>query len=134
MIPMSTNDVAPGSRARNRVSRPMLRTLTTGQKSSSKTRKTLREAINKFRRANAHTAISSACQLNEDLLEVGLPDLDVTHDHALLVQGPQQLGQPLVGLIDRAGQAPLALAAAEHARELGEPGEPRRIEPQGDHV
>jgi hypothetical protein len=60
-------------------------TPTTGQKTSSKAKKTFREAISMFRRANAHTATSSFRQLNEHLLQFRLPHLDGADDCAFLV-------------------------------------------------
>src|SRR2546422_6368957 len=103
---MSTNDVASGESSRNFAMSPMPSTPTTGQKSSSKTRNTLRSAIWRLRRANAATAMSSPRQLNEDLLELGLADLDVAHDRRLRMERGEDLRQALLRVVHGALDAP----------------------------
>src|SRR5262245_36676135 len=122
MVPISTKEVWARSSSRKRAIRPIDSTPTTGKKSSSKKKNTLRVAMSRLRVAKAHTAISSArarsarngsarqrppgvCsagQLNEHLLQFGLAHPHVAHHHALGVERAQQLGQPLLGLVHRA--------------------------------
>src|ERR1051326_9447405 len=101
----------------------MPRTPTTGQKISSKIRNTLRDAIIKLRRAKAPTAMSSTRQLNEHVLEIGLPDLDVAHHDAFGVQRVQDLRQPFLRVVHGAFQTSIVRHAAqdrseEHTSEL----------------
>src|SRR5215475_8918137 len=146
IVPVRMKAASAGLRVKKRERRPMDRRPTTGQKASSKTKKTLRDAMRMLRRAKAHTAASSArqltlscpaarrasssetvlplsapaqrCpsaqrasstlsfrsarQLNEDLLQVGLAHLQVADDHAVAVEEPQELRQPLLGRVHRA--------------------------------
>src|SRR5438128_4841049 len=134
MVPISTNDVSGAPRWRNFVRSPMDSTPTTGQNSSSKKKKTLREAIRRLRSAKAQTATRSARQLNEDLLELGLADPHVAHDHALRMEGLQQRRQALVGIVDHALHPTIALGIAQHAGELRDPSRRRRIEPERDDI
>src|ERR1700752_4640614 len=89
IVPMSTNDVWAWSSSRNCAITPIDSTPTNGQKTSSKKKKRLRDAITKVLTAKAQTATSSARQrssagqLNEDLLQLRLADADVTHDDPL---------------------------------------------------
>src|SRR3989441_11268727 len=94
---ISTKDACSGVRWRNRVMRPMESTPTIGQKRSSKKKNTLREAMSVLRTTTAQTASNSARQLNEHLLQLGLPHPHVPHHDALRVQGAQEVGQPLLG-------------------------------------
>src|SRR4029453_4939042 len=121
MVPTSTNDAWASVSSRNRDIRPIESTPTIGQKSSSKKKNTLRAPIRAFRRVTAQTASSSFRQLNEDLLQLRLVDLHVLDDDALGVQGAEQLGQPLLGLVHRAPDPAVGLDAPEHAWALGEP-------------
>src|SRR5215813_6361808 len=128
MVPMSTNDVSGAPSWRNLASRPIDSTPTTGQNSSSKKKKMLREAISRLRSANAHTATSSARQrsarqpsarqLNEDLLQLRLAHPNVANDHALGVERLQQRGQALVGVVDDALDSPVPLRVPQHARDV----------------
>src|SRR5213593_3387330 len=102
MVPISTNEVCAGVRPRNLVISPIDSTPTIGQNSSSKKKKTLRDAISALRTTTAHTASASARQLNEDLLELRLPHAHVAHRHAFGEELAQQVGQPLLGVVDRA--------------------------------
>src|SRR5688572_9481190 len=83
MVPMRTNEPWAGVSSRNFVMKPIETTPTMGQNRSSKKKNTLREAMMKLRTTTAHTASHSARQLNEDLLELGLADLDVAHHHPI---------------------------------------------------
>src|SRR3990170_6037741 len=107
--------VISGVRARNCVKSPWESMATPGQNVSSKTKKTWRRAMMTLRQAKAHVLTHSArrpltcnaglaVELNEDLLEVRLPHLALPDHHALLVQPPQELGQPLVGPVPPAPQ------------------------------
>src|SRR5262249_30736827 len=58
-VPTSTNTTVPGSARRNVVKRPTDKRLTIGQKTISKTVKTLRWLIRQFRRKNPETLTSS---------------------------------------------------------------------------
>src|SRR5881296_4638368 len=102
MVPTSTNDACASVSSRNRDMRPMERTPTIGQKSSSKKKNTLRAPMRAFRSVTAQTARSSFRQLNEDLLELRLAHLDVADDDAVGVERAEQLGQPLLGVVHRA--------------------------------
>src|SRR2546427_12737623 len=121
MVPTSTNDAWASVSSRNRDIRPMERTPTIGQKGSSKKKNTLREPMSAFRSVTAHTARSSFRQLNEDLLELGLPHLDVTAHDPVVVERAQQLREPLLGFVHGALDAAVGLDAPEDARRLGEP-------------
>src|SRR4029453_19603761 len=100
--PNSTNVPRPGVRPRKPVMSPIDSTPTTGQNRSSKKKNTLRMPIRALRITTAHAARSSARQLNEDLLQLRLPYLKVTHLHALRLKRPQQLGHALLGVVHRA--------------------------------
>src|SRR5262245_5875548 len=126
--------VASSRSSRNRDMSPMDSTPTVGQKSSSKKKKTLRVPIMKLRTTKAQTATASARQLNEDLLQLRLVHLQIADLHALSVQGPQQLGHPLLGVVHGALRPAVARLTAEHARGLGQPAHRRRVELQGDDV
>src|SRR6267142_1807334 len=134
MVPTSTNEAWASVSSRNRDIRPMDRTPTMGQKRSSKKKNTLRAPIRAFRSVTAQTARSSFRQLNEDLLELGLPHLHVPDDDPLVVERAQQLRQPLLGLVHRALDPAVDLDAAEDAGRLGEPRHDRRIEAERDHL
>src|SRR5436190_24229112 len=134
------NDVASAESSRKRAISPMPMTPTTGQNRTSKRRNTFREAICRFRSAKAPIATSSVCQrssarqLNEHLLELGLAHLHVAHDDALDVQGAQDLGEALLRIVHGALDAALRGDAAEHALQVGQPGRLGRIEAQRDDV
>src|SRR3990167_128418 len=132
IVPTSTNEACSGVSRRNRVMSPMESTPTIGQNRSSKKKNTLREAMSAFRTSTASTARSSARQLNEDLLQLGLADLHVPHHHAPGAERAQQLGQALPGRVHRALREAAHSHAAEHARRLGQPRHVRRVEPQRD--
>src|SRR5882724_4320728 len=134
IVPISTNDACAGVRPRNFVMSPMESTPTMGQNSSSKKKKTLREAMRALRTTTAHTARRSARQLNEDLLQLRLAHAHVAHGHALGEQLPQQVGQPLLGVVHRALRPAVVRRAAQHARGLRQPRRRRRLQPQRDHV
>src|SRR5436309_2896702 len=134
MVPISTKDACSGVRWRNRVMRPMESTPTIGQKRSSKKKNTLREAMSALRTTTAQTASSSARQLNEHLLQLGLPHLHVPHHDALRVQGAQEVGQPLLGHVHRALDPAVHRGAAEHAGRLREPWHGVGVELQRDHI
>src|SRR4029453_17989730 len=134
MVPIRTNEAWADVSSRNRDIRPMERTPTIGQKSSSKKKKTLRAPMSALRSVTAQTARSSPRQLNEDLLELGLMHLDVTDHDAVGVQEAQDLRQPLLGLVHRALDPAVHLDAAEHAGRLGEPRHPRRVELERDDL
>src|SRR5882724_4150530 len=119
MVPTSTNDAWASVSSRNRDIRPMERTPTIGQKSSSKKKNTLRAPMSALRSVTAHTARSSFRQLNEDLLQLRLA---------------QDIREPLLGLVHRALDPAVDLDAPEHAGRLGEPWHPRRVEPQRDDL
>src|SRR2546422_11424176 len=127
MVPMRTNDACAGVIPRNFVMSPMETTPTIGQKSSSKKKNTLRDAISALRTTTAHTARRSARQLNEDLLELRLAHAHVAHGHALGEELPQQVGQPLLRVVHRAFRPAVGGRAAPHARPLGEPRRRRRL-------
>src|SRR5688572_1434016 len=133
MVPMRTNEPWAGVSSRNFVMKPIETTPTMGQNRSSKKKNTLREAMMKLRTTTAHTASHSARQLNEDLLELGLADLEVPHHHPVADELAQQHGQPLLDVIDRALEpAVVGGGDAEHAIGVGQPWHRRRIEPQRD--
>src|SRR5262245_46213868 len=83
IAPIATSHVRAGVRPRNREMSPSETTPTIGQKSSSKKKKTLREAMSALRTTTAHTASRSPRKLNEHLLELGLAHTHVPHRHAL---------------------------------------------------
>src|SRR5262245_61612897 len=105
MVPISTNEVWARSSSRKRAISPIDSTPTTGKNSSSKKKNTLRVAMSRLRTAKAQVATSSArtrpppmasaCELNEDLLQLGLAHPHVPHHHTFGEQRAQQLGQPL---------------------------------------
>src|SRR5712691_662790 len=128
------NDVASADSSRNRAISPIPMTPTTGQNRSSKRRNTLRDAICRLRSANAPMGTSSARQLNEDLLELGLAHLDVAHDRAFGVERAEDLGETLLRVVDGTLDAPAGGHATEHARHVDEPRRLRRIEAQRDDV
>src|SRR5207253_898940 len=128
------NDVASGESSRNRAISPIPMTPTTGQNRSSKRRNTLREAICRLRSANAPMGTSSARQLNEHLLELGLAHLDLAHDDPVGVERGEDLRETLLRVVDGALDAPADGHAPEHARHVGEPRGLRRIEAQRDDV
>src|SRR5687767_12146642 len=135
MVPTSTKDVCATVRPRKRVMSPMESTPTMGQKSSSKKKKTLREAMSVLRITTAHTASASPRQLNEDLLELRLAHLHVAHDHALSVELTQEVGQPLLGAVYRTFRpAVRGLAHAQNARRLRQPRHGSRLQAEGDDV
>src|SRR5574338_745245 len=149
MVPTSTKAVIAGVRSRKRVRRPCESMATPGQNVSSKTKNTFRLAMMRLRRAKAavrtHSArqpsaggagraSGSACELNEDLLELGLAHLAVAHQHALLHQPAQHFRQPLLAGIHRALQPVASRLHLQNSAELGEAGGRGRIEPQRDHV
>src|SRR6185369_6026206 len=120
MVPMSTNDACAGVRPRNLDMRPIEITPTMGQKSSSKKKNTLREAISALRTTTAHTASRSARQLNEHLLELRLAHAHVAHGHALGEQLPKQIGQALLGVVHRTLRPAVGGRAAQHTRRLAQ--------------
>src|SRR2546428_3887364 len=134
IVPTSTNDACASVSSRNRDIRPMERTPTIGQKSSSKKKNTLRAPMRAFRSVTAQTARSSFRQLNEDLLQLRLAHLNVADDDAVGVERAQQLRESLLGLVHRALDPPVELDAAKNARDLGEPWHPRRIQPKRDDL
>src|SRR5689334_20630786 len=122
MVPMSTNDAWDGVRARNFVMKPMEMTPTIGQNSSSKKKKTFREAMSALRTSTAHTASASARQLNEDLLQRRLAHLDVPDDDAVAVELAQERRQPLLDVVHRALEPAVAAGGdTQHAVGLGQP-------------
>src|SRR3989442_525988 len=133
-IPTSTNDACGGVSSRKRVIKPIESTPTMGQNSSSKKKNTLREPIRALRSVTAQTARSSFRQLNEDLLQLGLPHLHVPDDDPVVVEGAQQLREPRFGLVDRALDPAVGLDAAEDPGRLGEPRHPRRVQAERDHL
>src|SRR5262245_357441 len=134
MVPIRTKAVSSGRSPKKRDIRPMDTTPTSGQKSSSKKKKTLHVAIRRFRTTTVHTAMAPARQLNEHLLELGLLHLDVPHDDAPVVEPLQQLRHALVGIVHRALHPAVVLRAAQHAGRLAEPRRSRRCELQGHDV
>src|SRR5437667_5053239 len=134
IVPTSTNDACASVSSRNRDIRPMDRTPTIGQKSSSKKKNTLRAPMSAFRSVTAQTARSSFRQLNEDLLELRLAHLHVADDDAVGVQRAEQLRQPLLGLVHRALDPPVDLDAPKNARNVGQPRHPCRVQPERDDL
>src|SRR5262245_30450352 len=133
MVPTSTNVPCSGVSPRKRVISPMESTPTTGQNRSSKKKKTLRMPMRALRTTTAHAARSSARQLNEHLLELRLAHLEIAHLDPFALEGPQQLGYALLGVVHRALDPAVRLHAAQHAGGLGEPGRPR-VQAERDHV
>src|SRR6266581_6662150 len=131
---MRTKAACASVSARNRAMSPTERTPTIGQKRSSKKKNTLRMPMSALRCATAQTASASARQLNEHLLQLGLPDLRVAHHDALVVEPPQDFRQPLLRLVHRALHPAVALHVAQNPRRLREPGHASRVELQGDDV
>src|SRR3989441_627967 len=136
------------SRARKRVRRPCESMATPGQKVSSKTKNTLRRAMITLRRAKAQVRTTStthvsgrrsrgsasARKLNEDLLELGLAHLAIPHQHSLLVQPAEDLGQALVEGVHRVLHELSTGVALQHP---GQPGQALRrhgVEAERDHV
>src|SRR5688500_11509013 len=111
---MSTKEPCAGVSSRNFVMKPIEITPTTGQKSSSKKKNTLRDAMRALRTTTAHTASPSARQLNEDLLQVGLADLHVAHDHTVGRELSQQDRQALLDVVD--GALDPAVGVGRHAQ------------------
>src|SRR5216684_2053848 len=136
------------SRARKRVRRPCESMATPGQKVSSKTKNTLRRAMITLRRAKAQVRTTStthvsgrrsrgrasARKLNEDLLELGLAHLAIPHQHALLVQPAEDLGQALVEGVHRVLHELTAGVALQHAGQAGQALRRHRVETERDHV
>src|SRR5216684_4219440 len=136
------------SRARKRVRRPCESMATPGQKVSSKTKNTLRRAMITLRRAKAQVRTTStthvsgrrsrgrasARKLNEDLLELGLAHLAIPHQHALLVQPAEDLGQALVEGVHRVLHELAAGVALQHAGQAGQALRRHRVETERDHV
>src|SRR5262249_1839376 len=116
IVPTSTNEACASVSARNRDIRPIESTPTIGHNSRSKKKNTLRAPMRALRKVTAQTASSSFRQLNEDLLELRLAHLHVLDDDALREQRPQELRQPLLGLVHRALDPAVGLDAPEHAR------------------
>src|SRR5688572_20947074 len=109
MVPISTNEPWAGVSSRNLVMKPIEITPTIGQKSSSKKKNTLRDAIRALRTTTAQTASPSARQLNEHLLELRLAHLDVSHHDAVVDQLAQQHGQALLHVVHRALDPPVGV-------------------------
>src|SRR3972149_9646535 len=133
--------VISGVRARNCVRSPGESMATPGQNVSSKTKKTLRRAMMTLRQAKAQVLVHSArrpltcnaglaVELNEDLLEVRLPHLALPDHHALLVEPPQELGQPFVGHVHRALEGLVPDAVLQHPRQRGKACRLQGVEPQ----
>src|SRR5215467_14425744 len=119
------NDVIAGVRSRKRVSSPWDSIATHGQNVSSKMKKTFRRAMMRSRCAKAQVRAhsprsASACELNEDLLQLGLLHLTVTHEHGPLMQPTQDLGQALLGCVRRALDALPPHVELQDARQLAE--------------
>src|SRR5262245_36437203 len=131
-VPTRTKAPCSGVRPRKRVISPIESTPTTGQNTSSKKKKTLRMPMTALRAITAQTFTSSARQLNEDLLELRLVHLEIPHLDTVLGERAQQLGHALLGVVDRALDPPVGLAAAQDAVRLGEPGR-SRLELQRHH-
>src|SRR5437762_9876040 len=134
MVPISTNEVCAGVRPRNLVISPIDSTPTIGQKSSSKKKKTLRDAISALRTTTAHTASASARQLNEDLLELGLAHAPVADSQPVGEQLAQQVGQALLRVVDRAPRPALRGRAAQYPGRFAEPRRCGRLDAEGDDV
>src|SRR5262252_4096386 len=120
------NDVICGVRSRKRVSNPCESIATPGQNVSSKRKKTFRRAMIRSRSANASMRVhpsrsASARELNEHLLQLGLRDLTVPHQHGALVQPSQDLRQALFRCVDRALDALPAHVELEHSGQLAHP-------------
>src|SRR5947208_3428368 len=115
---------------------------------SAKTKDTLRRAMITLRRAKAQVRTTStthvsgrrsrgsasARKLNEDLLELGLAHLAIPHQHSLLVQPAEDLGQALVEGVHRVLHE---LSAGVALQYPGQPGQALRrhgVEAERDHV
>src|SRR3990170_4556332 len=107
-VPTSTKDVWSGVSWRNFDIRPIERTPTTGQKSSSKKKKTLRAPMSAFRSATAQTASSSPRKFNEHLLELRLPHLHIADHDPIRVERAEQLRKALLRLVHRALHPPVS--------------------------
>src|SRR5262245_25561396 len=118
MVPTSTNVPCSGVSPRKRVMSPIDSTPTTGQNRSSKKKKTLRTPMRALRTTTAHAARSSARQLNEDLLQLGLAHLEIADLHALGLKRAQELGHALLGVVHRALDPAVRLHAAQDAGGL----------------
>src|SRR6185503_7366555 len=101
--------------------------------SSSKKKNTLRMPMRALRTTTAHAARSSARQLNEYLLQLRLAHLEVAHLHALGLEGAQQLGHALLGVVHRALDPAVGLHAAQDTGGLAQPGGPH-VQAQRDHI
>src|SRR5947207_2802181 len=134
MVPMSTKDDWARVRPRNFVMRPMEITPTIGQKSSSKKKKTLRDAMRALRTTTAHTASTSARQLNEHLLELGLAHTYVADGPSFGEELAEQIRQALLGVVHGALRPAVLAGTAQHPRCLGEPRRRRRLHAQRDDV
>src|SRR5262249_51486261 len=113
------NEVMAGVRSRNRVRRPCESIATPGQNVSSKTKNTLRRAMMRWRWQKPHVRppsarTASACELNEHLFQLGILDAAIAHQHRLLVEPAQDLGQPLLRRVHRALHALPAHVELEH--------------------
>src|SRR5436190_7723718 len=136
------------SRARKRVRRPWESMATPGQNVSSKTKNMLRRAMITLRWANAQVrttstnqvsgsrslTTTSARELNEDLLELGIVHLAVADQHPLVVKPAQDLRKPLVHGVYRDVDVFPPRVRLENARQLGQPLRHRGIEAQRDDV
>src|SRR5262249_16918340 len=115
IVPMSTNEACAGVRPRNLDIRPIETTPTMGQKSTSKKKNTLREAMIALRTTTAQIASRSARQLNEHLLELRLAHAHVPHRDAFGEQLTQQVGQTLLGVVHGALRPTVGGGTAQHA-------------------
>src|SRR5262245_50323182 len=130
MVPERMKAVSASLRVRKRDMSPMDKRPTTGQNASSKRKKTLRDAMRRLRRAKAQTATASARQFNEHLLQLGLSHLEIAHHGPLLVEHPQEFREALLRRVHRALEPSVALHAPQHAGQLPQDGEVKRIEAQ----
>src|ERR1700682_2156186 len=147
-VPTRMKAVIFASRARKRVRRPCESMATPGQNVSSKTKNTLRRAMITLRWAKAQVRTSSTNQvsggrslrrasarkLNEDLLEVGLAHLAIPHQHPLLVQPAEDLGQALVDGVHRVLHELSAGMALQHAGQPGQALRRHRVPAEREHV
>src|SRR6185503_18517669 len=101
--------------------RPIDSTPTTGQNTSSKKKNTLRTPMTALRAITAHAATSSARQLNEDLLQLGLVHLEIAHLDAVRGKRSQQLGHALLGIVHGALDPAVGLAVPQDAGGLAQP-------------
>src|SRR5262249_34927191 len=133
------NAVIRGVRSRKRVSRPWESMATPGQKVSSNTKNTLRRAMMRLRWANAHVRThsarsASARELNEDLLELGLADLTVPHQHRLVMEPSDQLRQPLLSGAHRTFHPLAPHLESQDAGQLTQPFGNGGIQAERDHL